>query len=67
MKNFKLTSAPLIYTPNVIRFLTNMALTDRAGALRTVVAGWPELTQAAYSNILDGNYTIEGDTVLVDG
>jgi len=65
--NFKLTSSDLIYTPNIIRFVANEAKFDRPTALKIIVAGWPELTETAYENILEGNFTIEDDCVLVDG
>lgn len=69
MKEFVLGSSQMVYSPGFVAYLVEMAKADRSQGLRIAEAGWPNLTQEAYSNLLDGRFVVdtEKETVTVQG
>ena len=67
MKVFNLTSTSMIHSPGMIKYIT-LDLKDNLSLQRNMInTGWPGLTNTAIVNLLNGLYTVDGDTVHVAG
>lgn len=62
MAQFRLTSAPMVHTPGIVKW-ARAAGEDGARVLR---AAFPSLPESGIKKLLEGHYTVGGDTVVVE-
>jgi len=74
MTQYRLTSTPMFYAPGLLRWMLALrrgnvkgARTDRAARVHFIKVTWPNLPATAMENLLAGDYTVEGEDVLVNG
>lgn len=74
MTQYRLSSTPMFYVPGLIRWMLALkrgnvkgAKSDKAARLHFFKASWPTLPDTAMENLLAGDYTVEGEDVLVNG
>lgn len=68
MNTYNLTSTPLCFTPGIVAYLKHMASTGgKASAKRILQGTFATLPASAIERLLKGDYTVDGDTVQVQG
>jgi hypothetical protein len=60
-----LASTPAVYTPGIIRWLRNMAQTDADHANALLRSVYPTAPDWLYAKVMAGEYTVEGEDVVV--
>lgn len=63
----RLRSNRSINAPGLMLWLRRVALTDRPMAERLLGEGYPGIPYIAVQNVLNGSYSLDGDTVEVNG
>lgn len=62
----RLTSTPLVHVPGVMLWLRTAWRTgDRDFVHTFIAAGWPMLEEEHILRLMDGDYTVEGETVVL--
>lgn len=67
MNTYRIASTPMFHTPGVVLYLRSMALTDHARAREVMHLMSAQLSDMAVTRLLTGDYTVEGEDVVVQG
>ena len=67
MRQYKLSSSPLIHTPGMIKYIVLELNTNPVLQARMIDTGWPTLDSTAIDNLIDGKYTHDKNNVYVNG
>lgn len=59
---FRLKSVPMVYTPGLVKWAKAYG-NDLGG--KVLKEGFPGLTDAAVAKLMAGDYTVDGETVVV--
>lgn len=63
---YNLLSVPMFHTPGVAKWLVNVAKTDPKTARNIAREGFEELPEEGIEKLLAGDFTVEGETVVVE-
>ena len=65
-KTYRLASAPMLYTPGLIKWAMAYYRTSPRKAAKLIADGYPGVSSAIAARLLAGKipFTVEGDTVI---